>query len=181
MEGRFIRIIILFLIKMKKLLPDTNVYGLLVADPERRELHEKIHHSSLLLFGFSIIRKELRDTPKHIRFLDKNLRIDLLSVYDDLIKKSYSLEEEMEQLAENYFTTYRSFGGSIAKAKIFPDFLIVACATLKQMDIVVSEDVHSLLTENALKAYQLINTIKKLTSPSFIRYREFKELVKKSA
>lgn len=165
---------------MKKLLPDTNIYGLLVADPERRELHEKIHHSSLLFFGFEIVRKELRDTPKNIRFLDKNLRIDLLSIYDDLVKKSYPLEERMVQLAEDYFTAYRSLGGSISKIKIMNDFLIVACATIKVMDLVVSDDAHSLLTENALKAYQLVNTVKRLHLPTFIRYGEFKELVKKS-
>jgi len=163
---------------MKKLLLDTNIYGLMVADSERKDIHEQLHQGSLLIFGFDVVRKELRDTPKNISFQGKDLRIDLLSVYDDLVKKSYSINDQIIGLAENYFLAYRELGGSIAKTKILNDFLIVACATLKQMDIVVSDDAHSLLTENALRAYRLTNEIRKIKTPNFLTYLKFKEMIK---
>ncbi len=119
---------------MEKLLLDTNIYGLIVADQDRKEIHQAVHSSAFLVFGFEVIRKELRDTPKSLILRDKNLRIDLLSVYDDLVKKSYPLDPEMEDLAESYFTAYRKFGGNISKDKIFPYFLIVACGCTKDGD-----------------------------------------------
>ena len=162
---------------MNKILFDTNIYGLLVIDPDRKEIHHKIHDSHFFIFGFEIIRHELRDTPKHIVFNNRNLRIDLLSVYDDLVKKTYTFDQTIHTLAEHYFKAYQGFGGGISKSDIFPDFCIVACASQKQLDIVVSEDKHSLLTENALKAYQLVNDIKKIRTPNFLRYAEFKKQI----
>ena len=168
-------------ISMKRILLDTNIYGLIVVDIDRNQIHEWLHKrkNELVIYGFSVIRKELRSVPTKIRQRGIKLRIDLLNTYDEFIKKDYPLTNEVRQLAEDYFELYRKFGGSIAKEKIINDFLIVACATLNNLDIVVSEDRHSLLTDNALQAYLFVNKIRKSASPNFITYREFKNALKK--
>lgn len=160
-----------------KILPDTNFYGLIIIDSARKEIHEAIHKSSFLIFGFDVIRQELRNTSKSSSNLNRNLRIDLLNIYDDLVQKNYSLNDKISKLAEDYFRVYREFGGNISKEKMIPDFTIVACATIKQMDILISDDKHSLLTENSLKTYKLVNELKGLVMPRFISYQEFKSII----
>jgi hypothetical protein len=166
---------------MKRLLLDTNIYGLIVVDTERNTIHGRMHKNKevLLIYGFSIIRNELRDVPKKIRQKGRKLRVDLLSTYDEFVKKNYSLNKEISILAEDYFELYRQFGGSISKNKIINDFLIVACASLHDLDLVVSEDNHSMLTDNALRAYKNVNKIKELKLPDFISYEDFKNELKK--
>lgn len=166
---------------LQRFLPDTNFYGLIVADSLRTEIHRKIHEHAVLLFGFDVIRKELRNTPRTIIFHNKNLRIDLLSIYDDLVRKTYNTGQNIQELAENYFTAYKGFGGNVGKDNIMNDFLIVACATLKQMEVLISDDKHSLLAEDARKAYTLVNSIRKLKTPCFINYQKFKDMLMKSA
>lgn len=163
--------------KMNKLLLDTNIYGLLVIDSERRTVHKKIHASPHFFFGFDIIRKELRRTPKNLIFQDKNLRIDLLSLYDDVVKKTYPTDQEIELLAEDYWKAYHEIGGRIPRNEIINDFLIVACATIKQLDIVVSEDKHSLLAEYPLQVYSLVNERQGLRTPQGISYQRLKEIL----
>lgn len=162
---------------MNKLLLDTNIYGLLVIDSERKVVHQKIHESTHFFFGFDIIRKELRQTPKNLIFKDKNLRIDLLSLYDDVVQKTYPTDQEIELLAADYWKAYHEIGGRIPHDEIINDFLIVACATLKQLDIVVSEDKHTLLAEYPLQVYSLVNGRKRLRTPHGISYQKLKEIL----
>ena len=165
---------------MNRILLDTNIYGLIVADPERSSIHQKIHHSDWGVYGFIVVRNELRDVPKKIKQNGRGLRVDLLSLYDDFVKKTYGLDETVISLANNYFGVYRDIGGSISRDKIMNDFLIVACAVFHDLDIVVSEDNHSMRTEYALRAYSIVNNIKRLRQPSFIGYERFKHEIKKS-
>ena len=167
---------------MKRVLLDTNIYGLIVVDTERDDIHDSIHKNkdSLLIYGFSIIRKELRDVPKRIKQKGRKLRIDLLNTYDEFVKKNYSVNKKTSTLAEDYFELYRRLGGSITKNKILNVFLIVDCATLHNLDIVVSEDKHSLIIDNALQAYKIVNKNRKLKLHKFISYENFKNELKKS-
>ncbi len=116
---------------MKRLLLDTNIYGEFILDRDFLKLKEEIQNK-FVIHGFKIIRNELRDVPKEIKLERKNLRISLLHIYDELVKKDY------------------------------------------QIDVVVSEDNKSMLTENALKAYRIINALEKKKTPNFIGYLEFK-------
>ena len=51
---------------------------------------------------------------------------------------------------------------------------MVACASLFRLDVVVSSDNKSMLSKVAIKAYGLVNGIKKLRNPEFINYQKFK-------
>ena len=158
---------------MKRLLLDTNIYGELIFDVDFARTKENLSQRCVI-HGFSIIRNELRDVPADTKLFGKNLRIGLLHIYDELTKKAYPLTDEILRFADSYYQTYRSLGGSKAFPSIKNDFCIVACATLHQIDIVVSEDNKTMLTENALKAYEIVNTLHQQKTPRFLGYLKFK-------
>lgn len=158
---------------MKRIMLDTNIYGELILDNEFIKFKQAIRNK-FVVHGFNLIRNELRDVPKKIKLEGKNLRISLLHIYDELTRKSYILTPEIRELARNYYKAYRQLGGSKGHDVMLDDLSIVACATIYQIDLVVSEDNKSMLTENALKAYDLINSLQKKRTPSFIGYLEFK-------
>ena len=158
---------------MKRFLLDTNIYGELILDSDFVKIKTEIAEKAVI-HGFKVIRDELRDVPKKIKLNRNNLRIGLLHIYDELISKSYPLTAEIGKLSNDYYKIYRKLGGSKEQGKIIDDFLIVACAAIHQIDIVVSEDNKSMLVENALKAYDLVNALKKKRTPKFIGYLEFK-------
>src|SRR3989344_8617453 len=166
---------------MKKILFDTNIYGRIVVDAEKKWIHAKVHsaqdYQEFLIYGFVVIRKELRAVKRVVDGM--NLRSDLLKVYDDLVKKTYPLENEMERLAEEYFNTYLTLGGTSPKDKLFNDFLVIACASIKNLDVVVSDDSRTMLGEVAVRAYQQINDQNNYPQPGFISYEGFKNELKK--
>ena len=158
---------------MKRLLLDTNIYGELILDKEYELLKNRIK-LGCVIHGFEVVRDELRDVPKNVILEGKKLRLSLLHIYDEIIKKSYLLTPEMEELADKYFKEYAALGGSKSYHKLHNDFCVVACATIHQIDIVVSEDNKSMLVENALKAYDLVHSKEKRRTPHFLGYLEFK-------
>lgn len=165
---------------MKRLLADTNFYGLLAKDPERVEVLGSIKsNKNLLIYGFKIIRNELRDIPKKIKADGKNLRIDLLNLYDEIIgKHAIGLTDVAAKRADDYCKAYREFGGSKSKNEIINDFIIVACASLKDFDIIVSNDERSMLAENAIRAYNLVNSVINKRTPKFISYERFRSALR---
>ncbi|MBI2550030.1 hypothetical protein HYV83_02515 [Candidatus Woesearchaeota archaeon] len=161
---------------MRRVLLDTNVYGEIAIDPAVARIRERFVGSQKFVFyGNEIIRKELRDTPKAKRFGDSNLRIILLSLYDD-VTKDHILEvnSEVMELAENFYEAYKEVGGLKPKSEIISDFLIVSAAAVHNLDVVVSSDEKTMLTENALKAYRLITAVKKKKMPDMILYDKFR-------
>jgi hypothetical protein len=164
---------------MKRLLLDTNIYGEMVVDSELDVIKVSLlNHPSLIVFGSKIIRTELRATPKKIKIMGSNLRIDLLSLYDDVVKERVlDITPAMEALASDYYLLYKEVGGGDGKKEMYNDFLLVASASLKEMDIVISNDESTLKSNCALKAYYLVNTLKKIRVPQFINYKEFKALL----
>ena len=165
---------------MKRILSDTNFYGLLAKDEERLEVVEKIKTSDkILIYGFKTIRSELRDVPKLIKIEKKNLRIDLLNLYDSIVE-NHILEftSNITEVAENYYKAYKEFGGIKSKEDIGNDFIIVAAASLNNLDIVISNDEKSMLAENAIRAYNLINSVINKRIPKFISYENFKKLLR---
>ncbi|MEW6063455.1 MAG: PIN domain-containing protein [Nanoarchaeota archaeon] len=160
---------------MKRLLLDTNIYGELVIDQNFEAIIKKIKTSdSIRIYGSKVIRDELRNTPKSMKIGKRSLRMLLLTVYDLISKNTYSIDKQIYDLAEQYFLAYKSFGGIKDKKSILKDFLIVSCATLNNLDIVVSEDEKSMLSEISIKAYYLVNSIIKKKTPKFINYGDFK-------
>lgn len=164
--------------QIRKYLLDANIYGEMVIDKEIEELKEYYRscRNIILVYGIKeIIRKELRATPKDSKVGKVKLRSNLLGLYDIFTgKHEVSITEEHKQLANEYYNAYRKFGGSKSKEMMFNDLLIVACASSKSMDVVVSEDEKTMLTENAVKAYKFVNNAKNKKTPRFIGYPSFK-------
>ena len=161
--------------KMKRVLLDTNIYGEIAIDTHLELLREKVVSGEKAIFyGLDVVRKELRATPTSKKIGGKSLRILLLSLYDSIIRHEILAAREAEELAEHYFNVYSELGGIKSKDDIRKDFIIVACASIKKLDVVVSNDEKSMLSETALKAYAIVNGIKKIPEPDFIPYKDFR-------
>ncbi|MBS3169277.1 hypothetical protein J4210_02230 [Candidatus Woesearchaeota archaeon] len=161
---------------MKRLLLDTNIYGEMIFDAEYNLLKENIA-KKVVVHGFKVVREELRDVPRSSRISGRNLRVALLHIYDEMVKKSYVDDSTIKDLAEKYYIQYKKNGGNHSRDKMTADFSVVACATIHQIDIVVSEDNKTMLIETAIKAYNLINKSLQKRTPNFIGYLEFKRLL----
>jgi len=166
---------------MKRLLLDTNIYGELVVDKDLFKLREKLGRKKQdIIYGFPLIRKELRATSKGKTYSEgKKLRVALLSLYDEFVGK-HSLvvdESQLKETALKYHDMYQSLGGNKAKSELLNDFMIVACAAHKSMDLVVSNDDASMLSELSIRSYKLVNEILNLHNPKFIGYEELKKIL----
>lgn len=159
---------------MKRILLDASIYGEIVIDPDIEMIKSKIKHAGII-YGFRVIRKKMRLTSRSKYVGNHGLRISLLSLYDEVTSgKEFTITEEMKKIAQSYYKAYREFGGSKSFESIGEDFTIIACASVHGIDIVVSDDEKSMLTENAVRAYKLVNEIAKKRTPDFIDYEEFK-------
>lgn len=165
---------------MRRLLLDTCIYGEMAIDSNLQMIKENYHRKKdFIVYGFSLIRKELRATSKTKLYAGMNLRVALLSIYDEFVKdKTLSIEEDkLRAVAKKYYEVYKKRGGTYSEKESLSDFLIVACAALKEMDLVVSNDHATMLSDNALSAYSLVNKELKLKEPLFISYAEFKDFL----
>lgn len=165
---------------MKRVIFDTNIYGLIVEDKNRTKIRYKIEKErAVIVYGLPLIRKELRDTPRNIRVEGANLRNYLLSIYDE-ITKNHALRHlnEAENLASHYFIAYKELGGYSSRSEMLKDMIIVACASLNNMDIVISNDNKTMLSEKSVKSYKIINQVNKTNTPRFLNYEEFKKELK---
>jgi|SRR3989344_1908985 len=157
---------------------DTNIFGLIVVRSDGEIIHSLVHRNpEIFIYGCSVIRKELRDTTRVVPGI--NLRSDLLRAYDDLVKKTYDIESDVVQLANRYYEAYKNLGGRTPQHKLMNDLLIIACASLKQLDIVVSNDERTMLSESMICAYKLVNKTLSVRIPQFISYEAFKNELKK--
>lgn len=167
---------------MKRILPDTNIYELILKDLQLEILRKAKEKGKVIFYGIDLIRKELRSIPKNrtekIEDKLKKLRNILLSTYDTLIgSHQYKIDSKTKNLAENYYIAYAVLKGRTPKEKIINDFRIIASASLHDIDILVSEDNKTMLTNKSTKAYTSVNAIHKLRNPDFIGFKEFKKLI----
>ena len=163
---------------MRRLLLDTNIYGEIMLDDNRIEIADKLaNDKNLIIYTNNIIKKELRNTPKNVHIGKINLRINLVTLFRNIAKKNIEITPRMLNIADFYYEAYREFGGSIGKAKIIDDFRIVACASCAGLDIVISQDVVSMLIENSVRAYKLVNNSNNLRTPEFMRYNDLKGML----
>ena len=168
---------------MKRVLLDTNVYEHVLRHFSEAESQSLFRQSLLVFYGNAIVRRELREISAALKIESdrrvRSLRIVLLNLYDALNGEHvYSITSEMELLAEKYFVAYRMAGGIKSKSEILADFIIVACATSKNLDVVVSEDAKTMLSKEALSAYQLVNNLDAKRTPNFISFEEFKKVLR---
>jgi predicted nucleic acid-binding protein len=168
---------------VKRVMLDTNVYEHVLRRFSEAELRSLFEQELMVFYGNAIVRKELRGIPAKLKIaVDRwlrSLRIVLLNLYDALNGAHvYGINPEMELLAEKYFVAYRMAGGIKSKSEILSDFIIVACATSKNLGVVVSEDAKTMLSREALSAYQLVNGLDAKRTPDFIGFKEFKEALR---
>ncbi len=163
---------------MKRVILDTNIYGRIVERKEEEEVQKSLEkRKDIIIYGFDVVRKELRDLSGQTLMGRKKLRILLLVLYDKLVKShAYFKTSLVTHLADDYYSTYRQVGGQKPKNKIFDDFLIVACASLHELDIVVSNDNKSMLSDEAINTYNIVNNLRKYRMPEFIGYDKFRRL-----
>ena len=155
---------------------DTNIYGFIALEIDPAEILERIAASDTMVCGSTVIRAELRDTPKKKTVGRKKLRLRLLSSYDLLVsdKRNYDVNEIIRKIAEEYFEQYK---GGYSRKELENDFLIVATASLHNLDLVVSGDEITMKSPEAVKAYEKINEKYQLRNPAFITFIEFKRLL----
>ena len=166
---------------MRRVILDTNIYGEMVELGEADTLRSSIlSRKDIVVYGFDIIRNELRRTSKELVIeketkVWRNLRITLLNLYDSIARRDIQHPQRVNELAETYHKVYKELGGTTSYRKVENDFKIVAAASLSSLDIVVSEDNETMLNEIAIKCYRIVNQIKNLKVPQFIGYKDFRK------
>jgi len=157
-------------VKSKRVILDSNVYEsifLRYVD----SLKKMVEEEGTIVYGCSIIRKELREIPQDVKYLGKSFRNSLLSVYDKFTgKHSYPVESVVDFIAEEYWKEYE---GGISKRKLMNDFRIVAVASIHNLGIIVSDDDHSMKSKPAIKAYMMVNGKNAFRTPAFYSINEF--------
>lgn len=149
---------------MANVVLDTNIYGKMIEDKESIRLIENIiSKNSFIIHDFRIIRDELRRAPK------------ILPLYDKLVKTKVNPDtREIHLLAEKYHMEYRKNGGKKSLNNIRNDFKIVAFASIKNCDLVFSDDNKTLKADAALRAYRLVNLKIGKRTPTFYSYNDLK-------
>ena len=163
---------------MLRIIFDTNIYGKLIEEERSNEIRRMIlEDKGFVIYGFQLIRKELRDTPKAEKLGKLNKRNLLLSLYDELTEGRYLQDSiEINKLALKFYNSYRGFGGIKAweKSNVDADFTIVACASFYKLDVVVSDDSKTLLSKPAMKSYRHICVKEGRWQPNFWKYSDLK-------
>ncbi len=154
---------------------DTNIYSWFF-EGNQIELIQKVAEShKLQVYGFSVIRKELRATPHSIYHAKMNYRNQLISTYDQITSNHvYGINEKIEELATVYAEQLRN---DYQKKMIWNDLLIISCASVHALDIVVSRDKRTMFSELMKEIYIKVNQEKKLKIPKFYSEEDLKKLV----
>ncbi len=173
--------------KKKTYILDTNVYGELLIEKSSKEIINKISiDKSLYIYGINIIEHELKSTPVGIKYQNQLLKEAILSIYKLLIDENLKLFPLAKHLAKEYYKEFCKLRGSGKYNKLLSqkikkyteedlkvDFEIIAIASIKSIDIVVSTDKRTMLSEVAKETYDKINRVNNLRTPKLIKYSEF--------
>lgn len=167
---------------MKRVLLDTNVYGVLIL--ERKTAMELLGliPAEIIIYGSEVIRAELREVSKREKVEDRSKRLLLLNLYDSLTQKedrTYRTTPPIEILALQYFDDYFKNKGKKTYEEIRKDFLIIATASIHGLDIVASNDTKTMLSGEAKKAYENVNEKNQLHIPELLNYEEFKSMLRR--
>ena len=172
---------------MKRVLLDTNVYGELILDKETSGLLLNLVPVELIVYGSEVNRKELRGVPEEERTedwsgKDRSKRLLLLNLYDLLTQndeRTYRTTPFVEILSLQYFDEYTRLGGKRGYEELRRDFVIVAASSIHNLDLIVSKDTKTMLSKEARKSYENVNSRNQLRTPQLFDYQEFKSLVRK--
>ena len=102
--------------------------------------------------------------------IDKNLKLFPLS--EHLASEYYKKFNELRK-SGRYYKSLKSKIKKYTKEDLKVDFQIIAIASIKNLDIVVSTDKRTMLSEIAEETYNKINKINSLRTPKLVKYSEF--------
>lgn len=167
---------------------DTNVYGELLIEKKGVEIISRIDgDKTLRIYGIDIIEQELQDVPSDKKIKGAAFRELVLSVYRSLIDEEFLLSPLANYLSSEYYRKYAKLRKSgryyfLAKAKemqyneadLRVDFGIIAVASLKVVDVVVTADKRTMLSRLATETYSAVNRVNGLKTPNLVDYFEFR-------
>lgn len=165
---------------MKRVLLDTNIYAVLLEDKMTADALLGLIPSEIIVYGSEVNRAELRDIETPFKVGEKSLRMVLLNLYDLLTQKenrTYRTTPFVEFLALQYFEEYVRLKGKKGYEELRKDFVIVATASIHALDLIVSQDVKTMLGTEARKAYEAVNTLNQLRTPALMLFQDFKKLL----
>lgn len=165
---------------MKRILLDTSVYGELAEDKDTANSLAKLVPNIFIIYGNKVIRNELRETPKNKKYKDRSMRILLLNIFDSLTR-DHNLKHNklIDTLSKDYFIEYKKQGGSLSNEAMRKDLIIIATVTIYKLEVIISSDERSMLSNKALRAYRKVNKEYGLTDPIFKNYKKFKHEVRR--
>ena len=164
------------------MLLDTNVYGQLILDKAVAKDMLDLMPSLLLIYGSEVVRAELRDVSKKEKVEDKSKRMLLLNLYDALTQeedRTYRTTPFIEILSLQYFDEYSKLEGKKGYEELRKDFVIIATASIHGLDVVVSSDTKTMLSDEAKEAYENVNDKNQLRTPQLLVYEELKGLLRR--
>ncbi len=167
---------------MRRIIFDTNIYGLIVKNNEEEKIKELIKKANAIVYGCSVVRNELRDTPTELKQITaygiRSLRIMLLNLYDSMITKhELSINEKTEELVQKYLVRFKELTGQKVLDHLYNDFLLVAVASLNDLDLVISNDHRTLLSIDGVRAYDFVNAEEGLHKMHIVTYDELKRML----
>lgn len=163
---------------------DTAFYGQLLLEPDKERPINKIKTTkTFFIVGLDVIEKELFETPAHVTYRGESTRKLLITLFSSLVDKVDRLPPIASYLADKYFQRYKAIAKRGKEAKLLMygepnlkiDFQIIAFASLKSIDIVVSPDKRTMLSALARRVYASVNARNGLRTPRLIDYSEFKK------
>ena len=152
---------------------DTNIYGFIIEEDNTARIEQRLcHNKNLVVYGCSLIRKELRK-----KALTK-ARLLLLRLYDHITKeRTLQVTPESEELAKAYYQEAKRLGKEKVQRweEYQEDFMIIAVATLNNLDIIFSADEKTMFGTYSQEAYKIINFKHNLRSPTLFTYNILKK------
>lgn len=158
---------------MNRVLFDTNIYGYLADEPDLVDLKSFLRNSNKLkVCGCSIVRKELRKNS------NKPIRDALLELYDFVTKgKDIDVQKKAVTLAKSFHKKAKEIGKEKVKSwkEMEHDMLLIAAATLNNLDVVFSADERTMLGKYCVEAYQIISLQQGLRPPQLLTYKQLRK------
>ncbi|MBI2105639.1 hypothetical protein HYT56_02255 [Candidatus Woesearchaeota archaeon] len=155
---------------------DTSIFGLLIKEKNIENIQIEIKEDTAFkVLGINAIRREI----KNVEWSPTEIKSSILKLYEFLIEKEYAIDKKIEEFAEKYYNYYKESGGKKLYKELRTDLLIVATATVKNVDILVSIDretmsMSSKYGEIFRKTYHHINVGEGFRDPNFWQYKDLK-------
>ena len=168
---------------------DTNVYGEILVEQNREQIVQNLKATKgIFIYGIDVIENELYNAPADIKYRGIFFREALLSLFKTLVDEVTHITPLTDYLASQYFKKYKKLETSGRFYKLIKnkrkkysendlktDFEIIAVASIKGIDIVVSADKRTMLSKLAAETYDIVNKLNGLKTPNLVDYFEFRK------